>query len=119
MTMIIITCYNISVHVYCFYKNLDDFCKVLHKEVLAITSQPMPKPESWMYSEENRPITTDPSITATQLAKLSYEEVCMILSEGKNYKFFHPSKSQTSKKSRSRSTVEQTAESVSSSKEKV
>ncbi len=101
-------------------QNLDDFCKVIHKEVLAITSHPMPKPETWMFSDENRPVTTDPTITATQLAKLKYEELCMILSEGKNYKFFHPSKSQTSKtKSRTRSVMEHISESVFKSKEDV
>lgn len=78
----------------------------------------MPKPDSFIYCDNNFPITTDPSITATQLAKLSYEEVCMILSEGKNYKFFHSSKSQTSK-NKSRSVIDHIAESVSKTKEAV
>lgn len=54
-------------------------------------AQPMPQPETWMFSKENHPIFTDPGLSAEELSTMRYNEIQMILSAGKDYKFFHKS----------------------------
>lgn len=61
---------------------LDDFCRVIHKEILRIIGHRMPSPETWLLSEENHPLAPECDLTASDLMKMEENEVRRILSKG-------------------------------------
>ncbi|KAL1920825.1 uncharacterized protein VTP21DRAFT_11460 [Calcarisporiella thermophila] len=58
---------------------LDDFCKVLKRELNAITSQPPPNPDDWVFSKKNMPFSGS-NASAADLRSVSIEDVRSLLS---------------------------------------
>ncbi|ODM97780.1 hypothetical protein Ocin01_08903 [Orchesella cincta] len=63
---------------------LDDFCKVIHKEILTIIGHRMPTPESWLLSSENHPLAPESRLTASELITLKDYEIRGMLRKGAN-----------------------------------
>jgi len=55
---------------------LDDFCRVIRREVAVITSHPPPDPKTWLHSKKNRPFGSRCDINAIDLADKPLSEVC-------------------------------------------
>ncbi|ODM87771.1 hypothetical protein Ocin01_18911 [Orchesella cincta] len=60
---------------------MDDFCRVLHKEILTIISHPMPKAESWLLSSDNHPLQPYIHLPASDLITLKEDELRSLLSK--------------------------------------
>lgn len=65
---------------------LDDFCRVIHKEILRIIGHKMPIPETWLLSEENHPLVPESFLTASELMKLPVRDVRRIITKISNVK---------------------------------
>lgn len=60
---------------------LDDFCKVIKREVRMIIGSKVPKPEDWVFSEKNHPFLQSSNFNAVELSEKTMEEVQEILHE--------------------------------------
>ncbi|OXA37642.1 UPF0187 protein sll1024 isoform X2 [Folsomia candida] len=58
---------------------LDDFCKVIQKEIQTIIGRRIPNPDSWMFSENNHPFAPESQLTASELIEHSEEDVRTIM----------------------------------------
>lgn len=58
---------------------LDDFCKVIQREIYVMVGRTMPRPESWMMSLNNHPITPTTYLTAEQLSQTSVDAIRILL----------------------------------------
>jgi hypothetical protein len=64
------------------FQPLDDFCKVIHREIQTIVGHKIPTLDSWIQSPMNRPFAPHSMESATELAKKTEAELRNKLAEG-------------------------------------
>ena len=64
------------------FQPLNDFCKVIRREIQVMVGRAVPTPESWIMSSENHPIAPASFLSAEDLSKKSVEEIRRILARG-------------------------------------
>ena len=66
---------------------LDDFCKVIHKEVQTIVGHKIPSPDSWILSPNNHPFAPTCMDNAILLSTKPVEELRQKLANGASKRF--------------------------------
>jgi len=78
---------------------LDDFCKVLRREIEVIVSHRAKGPDEWVFNTENKPFYPECNLNATQLSKLPMPEFLGVLANrGRKTSESNLTRSQGSKK---------------------
>jgi len=66
----------------CIRQPLDDFCKVIRKEIQVIVAHAMVSPDTWVMSSKNRPFSPLSNLAASELILKAPEELRAILRGG-------------------------------------
>ncbi|CAL8104310.1 unnamed protein product [Orchesella dallaii] len=61
---------------------LDDFCDVIHKEILTIIGHRMTDPKDWLLSDKNQPLLPESSKTAEDLIQMEENAIQELLRKG-------------------------------------
>ncbi|CAG7830705.1 unnamed protein product [Allacma fusca] len=70
---------------------LDDFCRVIRREIQVIVGRAIPTTESWIMSPDNHPLAPVSSLNAEELSKKSEAEIRSILARGSELQCVLPS----------------------------
>ncbi len=62
-----------------FFQPLDDFCKVIQKEIQTFIGRRIPNPDLWIFSNQNHPFAPESNLTASELVEKSEEQVRTIM----------------------------------------